>query len=158
MNRYMQEKWSWIEGTHGMRARLLDTLSDADLAFNPGGANMSLGALIREMGEVEYSYIQSLKTFTQDWSYHNTEAGLENSVAQLKAWDQALDDEMKAAVSDLSDEDLAKIISRGEGFSMPVEMQLDVYLQALLIFFGKVAIYLKAMNRPLPEDIQGCIW
>src|SRR5690349_5807488 len=117
MNRYMQEKWSWIEGTHVMRTRLLETLSDADLAFNPGGANMSLGALIREMGEVEYAYTQSLKTLTQDWSYHNTEEGLENSVAQLKAWNQTLDDEMKATVSDLSDEDLAKIISRGEGFS-----------------------------------------
>jgi uncharacterized damage-inducible protein DinB len=158
MNRYMQEKWSWIEGTHGMRARLLDTLSDTDLAFNPGGQNMSLGALCREMGEVEYSYIQSLKTLKQDWTYHNTEAGLESSVAQLKAWSQRLDDEMKATVSNLSDEDLTKIIQRGEGFSMPVETQLDVYLQALLIFFGKVSIYLKAMNRPLPEDIQACIW
>lgn len=37
---------------------------------------------------------------------------------------------------------------------MPVEMQLDVYLQALLIFFGKVAIYLKAMNNPLPKTVQ----
>ena len=36
MNRYMQEKWSWIEGTHEMCSQLLDTLSDADLAFNPG--------------------------------------------------------------------------------------------------------------------------
>jgi uncharacterized damage-inducible protein DinB len=160
MNRYMQEKWPWIEGTHGMRTRLLDTLSDADLAFNPGGENVTLGALCREMSEVEYSYIQSLKTFKQDWSYRNTEAGLASSVAQLKVWGQTLDDEMKATVSALSDEDLAKIIERGgEGgaFPAPVEMQLDIYLQALLIFFGKVAIYLKAMNRPLPEDIQGCI-
>jgi uncharacterized damage-inducible protein DinB len=157
MNRYMQEKWPWIEGTHGMRTRLLDTLSDADLAFNPGGENVTLGALCREMGEVEYSYIQSLKTFKQDWSYRNTKSGLASSVAQLNAWEQTLDDEMKATVSALADEDLAKIIERGENFSLPVEIQLDVYLQALLIFFGKVAIYLKAMNRPLPEDIQVCI-
>ena len=68
MNRYMLEKWPWIEGTHGMRSQLLDSLSDADLAFSPGGQNMTLGALCREMGEVEYSYIQSLKTFRQDWS------------------------------------------------------------------------------------------
>jgi hypothetical protein len=37
MNRYMQEKWPWIEGTHGMRSQLLDILSDADLAYSPGG-------------------------------------------------------------------------------------------------------------------------
>ncbi len=153
MNRYMQEKWPWIEGTHAMRSQLLDTLSDADLAFSPGGQNMTLGALLREMGEIEHSYIQSLKTFEQDWSYHNTEAELESSVARLKAWYQTLDDEMKAAVSALSNEDLTKTIDRG-GFSMPVELQLDVYLQALLIFLGKATIYFKAMKKPLPQQIQ----
>ena len=98
MNRYMQEKWPWIEGTHALRVPLLDTLSDTDLAFSPGGQNMTLGALCREMGEIEHSYEQSLKTFQQDWSYHNTEADLESSVARLKAWFQTLDDELKATV------------------------------------------------------------
>ena len=153
MNRYMQEKWPWIEGTHGMRSQLIDILSDADLSFSPGGQNITLGALLREMGETEYSYIQSLKTFKQDWSYHNTAAGLESSITRLKAWYQTLDEEMKATVSDLSDEDLTKTVDRG-GFNMPVDLQLDVYLQALLIFFGKATIYLKAMNKPLPQPIQ----
>ena len=150
MNRYMQEKWPWIEGTHGMRLQLLDSLSDADLAFNPGGQNMTLGALCREMGEIEHSYIQSLKTLQQDWSYRNTEAGLESSVTQLKAWYQTLDEEMKVTVSALSDEDLTKTVNRGGSFVMPMELQLDVYLQALLIFFGKATIFLKALNKTLP--------
>jgi len=153
MNRYMQEKWPWIEGTHGMRSQLLDTLNDAELAFSPGGQNMTLGALCREMGETEHSYVQSLKTFKQDFSYHNLEAGLDSNVARLKAWFQTLDDELKATVAALSDEDLTKTVDRG-GFTMPVELQLDVYLQALLIFFGKATIYLKAMNKPLPQQIQ----
>ena len=106
MNRYMQEKWPWIEGTHGMRTALLDTLNDADLVFSPGGQNMTLGALCREMGEVEHSYTESLKTFKQDWSYRNQEAGLDSSVARLKTWFQTLDDEMKAVVSALSDEEM----------------------------------------------------
>lgn len=153
MNRYMQEKWPWIEGTHGMRTQLMDILSDADLEFSPGGQNMTLGKLCREMGEIEHSYIQSLKTLKQDWSYHNTEAGLERDISRLKAWYQTLDDEMKAMVSALADEDLTKTVDRG-GFSLPVEMQLDVYLQALLIFFGKVTIYLKAMNKAAPQQIE----
>jgi len=153
MNSYMQEKWPWIEGTHAMRTQFLDTLSDADLAFSPGGQNMTLGALCREMGETEHSYMQSLKTFKQDWSYRNTEAGLESSVARLQAWFQTLDEEMKATVSALSDEDLKKTVDRG-GYAMPVDMQLDVYLQALLIFFGKATIYLKAMNKALPQQVQ----
>ena len=156
MNSYMQEKWPWIEGTHALRTQLLDTLSDADLAFSPGGQNMTLGALCREMGETEHSYTQSLKTFKQDWSYRNTEAGLESSVARLQAWFQTLDEVMKAAVSALSDEDLKKTVDRG-GYAMPVDMQLDVYLQALLIFFGKATIYLKAMNKALPQQVQDYI-
>lgn len=145
MNRYAQEKWSWIEGTHGMRLQLLDALNDENLLFNPGGANMTLGALCRESGDIEYAYIQSLKTFTQDWSYHNETPGIEGSVAQLKEWYQPLDDEMKALVAEFSDDDLTKTIDRG-GFAVPVDMQLDIYLQAQLIFFGKASIYCKMLN------------
>lgn len=157
MNRYMQEKWPWIEGTHGMRSQLIDSLSDADLAFSPGGQNMTLGALCREMGEIEHSYIQSLKTFQQDWTYRYPEAGLESSVAQLKAWYQTLDEEMKATVSALSDDDLTKTVVRGGDFVMPVDLQLDVYLQALLIFFGKATVFLRAMNKALPQNFQEVI-
>jgi DinB family protein len=154
MNHYMSEKWSWIEGSQQMRTQFLDILSDDDLAFNPGGRNMTLGALFRELGEIEFSYAQSLKTFQQDWSYRNEDVGLEKSVARLKEWFQKLDDELTAAASGLSDEDLKKTVYRGGGFAMPVDMQLDVYLQALLIFFGKATIYLKAMNKELPKQVR----
>jgi hypothetical protein len=157
MNRYMTEKWPWIEGTHQMRTQLLDILSDADLTFNPGGQNITLGALCRQLGEIEHAYTQSLKTFQQDWSFRNEESGLERSVARLKEWFQGLDKDLKAAASALTDEDLQKTIERG-GFAMPVDLQLDVYLQALLIFFGKATIYLKAMNKALPQQIQEYIW
>lgn len=145
MNRYAQEKWSWIEGTHGMRIQLLDALHDEQLSFNPGGENMTLGALCRESGDVEYAYIQSLKTFKQDWSYHNEASGIQSSVAQLKAWYQQMDEEMKNIVAEFTDDDLAKTVDRG-GYAAPVDMQLDIYLQALLIFFGKASVYCKALN------------
>ena len=74
MNRLMNEKWPWIEAAHGTRSQMLDILSDADLAFHSGGQNMTVGVLCRQMGETEHSYIQSLKTFKQEWSYRNTEA------------------------------------------------------------------------------------
>ena len=154
MNRFMREKWSWIEGAHAMRTGMLDALSDSDLAFNPGGQNMTLGALCREMAEIEYSYIQSLKTFKQEWSYRNTELGMDSHIAKLKAWYQALDNELTALMSAFSDEDLKKLVKRPDGNSMPVEFLLDVYLQALLIFFGKAIIYLKAMNKSLPEAVR----
>lgn len=154
MNRYMESKWSWIEGTHGMRTRLLALLSDDELGFSPGGQNMTLGELIRECGEIEYAYIQSLQTFTQSWDYRNEQPGLANSVDALQSWLDELDGEMKETVSAMTDVDLDKMIERAEGFSMPVELQLEVYLQALLIFFGKAMVYLRAMEKPIPDDFQ----
>ncbi|GAC1582499.1 MAG: hypothetical protein NVS4B1_20330 [Ktedonobacteraceae bacterium] len=153
MNKLMQEKWPWIEGSHSMRTQLLGLISDSDLTFSPGGQNIPLGVLCREMGDTEHAYIQSLKTFTQDWSYHNTEAGLESSVIQLKSWYQTLDEELQATVAAFSDGDATKTIDRG-GYPTPIGLQLDVYLQALLIFFGKMTIYLKAMNKALPKEVQ----
>ena len=153
MNRYVQEKWSWIEGTHVIRIELLGNLSDDDLRFTPGGANMTLGALFRESGDIEHAYVQSLKTMSQNWSYSNTETGIEQSVERLKTWLQTLDGEMTALVAAFSDDDLRKSIDRG-GFAVPVDMQLDIYLQALLIFLGKVTIFFRAMNRPLPQNVQ----
>jgi uncharacterized damage-inducible protein DinB len=156
MSQMMSEKWSWIEAAQGMRSQMLDILSDADLAFTPGGQNMTLGALCRQMGEIEHSYSQSLKTFKQDWSYRNTDADLASSIARLKAWFQTLDGEMEATIAALSDEDATKAVDRGDA-PATVEFQLDTYLQAVLIFLGKASIYLQAMNKPLPQSFQDYI-
>jgi hypothetical protein len=157
MNQYMENKWSWIEATDKMRGEILDTLTDNDLRFNPGGQNMTLGALFREMGEIQYSYNQSLKTFTQNFDYHNTEERLDTSRDKLKAWYKSLEAEMKSLVSAFSDDDLKKTIDRGVG-KIPVDMQLDVYLQAMLISFGKVSVFIKAMGKPLPDSVKDWIW
>jgi hypothetical protein len=157
MNSVMEQKWSWVEGSNQLRDELMNSLSDADLAFSPGGQNISLGALCREMGEVQHSYVQSFRTFSQDFDYRNTEPGLDGSVARLRAWYQALDADMMAVLSTMSEDDTQKMIDRGD-FQVPVSLQVDIYLQALLIFFGKVSVFLKAMNRPLPKQMAEWIW
>jgi hypothetical protein len=62
----------------------------------------------------------------------------------------------RTTVAAFGDDDLAKTIDRG-GFGWSVETQLEVYLQALLIFFGKITIYLKALGKPLPKEFQDYI-
>ena len=156
MNRSIQERWPWLEEAPEMRSQLLDILSNADLAFSPGGQNITLGALVRRMGDLEYSYIQSLKTGRRDLSYHNTEAGLESDITRLKAWFQALDNEMFETIYAFSVEDMTKRVDRG-GFPSTVEREVDHYGEALLIFFGRATIYLKAMNKPVPESIEHTI-
>lgn len=155
MNSIMKEYYHVFEMYQALRNQLMELLSDDDLAYTPGGDNPTLGALCKEMGEVEQAYIQSFQTFRQDFSYRNEEPGLDGSVAQLSAWFQTLDTELKAAIEALSEEDLlTRIIDRGEGFTLLPRIQLEIYKEALLIFYGKASVYLKAMGVPRPQQWQ----
>ncbi len=152
MNSYMESNWQWVEPTHGMRLTLLDMLTDADLSLTPGGSAMTLGALCRECGDVQHTYLESLKHFTQNFSWKHPDPAMETSLTKLREWYTAMDAEMKSVLSAMSEEELKKLIDRG-GFTVPVTLQMDIYLQALLIFFGKSTVYLRVMNKPIPQNI-----
>ena len=154
MNSIMAEYYPLFRLYQALRSQLMDLLTDDDLRFSPGGANPPLGALCQEIGEVERAYIDSFQTFRIDFSYRNPEPGLAESVGLLMAWYNALDAELEAAVGALSDEDIqARQIDRG-GWSLPPLIQLEVYKEALLIFYGKASVYLKAMGKPRPQQWQ----
>lgn len=155
MNSLMHEYYPTFELYQALRNQLMEILRDADLIFQLQGENPTLGALCREIGETETSYIQSFRTFTQDFSYRTGEMGLERSVDRLTDWYGDLDRELKSVIESLTDEDLQdRVIDRGGGFKLPVHIQLDVYKEALLIFYGKVSVYLKAMGRERPQQWQ----
>jgi len=140
-----------------LRAQLMEILSDEDLGYRVGGTNPSLGALCREIGEVEYSYIESLKTFRQDFAYRNADPRLESSVAALSSWYAELDRELRAAIESLSEDDIAnRTVDRRDfpDFKPMVRVQLDIYREALLIFATKVSVYLRAMGKGLPQQWQ----
>jgi uncharacterized damage-inducible protein DinB len=153
MNSIMREYYPMFQMYQDLRDQMMAILTDEDLAFRPGGENPALGALCREIGEVERAYIESFKTYTLDFSYRNAEAGLEGSVERLSAWFAALDRELKAVVEGLSDDDIqSRVIDRGGGFTLPPRIQLNIYQEALLIFYGKASVYLRAMGKTLPEQ------
>jgi hypothetical protein len=153
MNSIVRDQFDVLKMTVALRDQLLDVLSDSDLRCTLPGHNLSLGALCREMGEVQHAYIESYRTFTQDFSYRNPEPGLDTSVAKLKAWFQTLDIDLYAVLEGLSEEDIQhKAIERGGGFNPLPTVQLHVFREGLLIFYGKASIYLKAMEQPLPGD------
>jgi uncharacterized damage-inducible protein DinB len=158
MNSIVERYYPIFQEYQALRQQLMESLSDEDLGYQPGGENPTLGALCREMGEVEVAYIESFKTFQQDFSYRNEEPGLDTSVQRLAAWFQELDGELKAAIEALSEDDVQnKVIDRGGGFTLPPQIQLDVYREALLIFYGKVSVYLKAMGKPRTKQWQDWI-
>jgi len=138
-----------------LRNELVDMLRDDDLAFRPSPATFTLGELCREIGEIEHSYVDALKTFRQDFDRRNADPDVERSVAALSAWFADLDRSLLAAIEALTDDDVTnRRISRDdvdvEGFSPLAAQELDIYREALLIFYAKVSIYLRAMGKDLP--------
>ncbi|MDE2817266.1 MAG: hypothetical protein OXM03_08500 [Chloroflexota bacterium] len=151
MNSIITHYYPIFQTYQGLRDVLMETLGDEDLGYRLTAQNPTLGELCREIGEVEQAYIDSFKTFRLDFSYHNEQPGLESSVALLSAWYAGLDRELRAAIESLSEDDIRnRQIDRGH-FSLPPQIHLDVYKEALLIFYGKVSIYLRAMGKTLPQ-------
>ncbi len=138
-----------------IRKQMMPLLTDEDLLFSPGGSNPTLGELCRVMGEVQRSYIDSLKTFKQDWSYRHPDPSIEGSVARLTEWFDELDAELQSTIEGLSEEDVERPVDRG--WPMPARLQLEVYKEALLIFYGKASVYLKCLGKELTEQWRGWI-
>jgi hypothetical protein len=158
MNSIMQNYWPIFELYQAMRGQMLGLLSDDELLFTPGGANRPLGELFREIGETERSYIDSFKQFACDFKYRNPEPGLAESTAQLAAWYADLDAELKTVIEGLTEEQVqGQRVYRGANFEPPMQIQLSIYQEALLIFYGKASVYLKALNKPMPEQVRDWI-
>lgn len=143
-----------VIGCHMMRNGALERLSDADLQFSTGGVNPTLGELLKEMGDLQYSYIQSLKTHQHDWTYCHDDDELAHNLDRLKSWFVDLDGELEQLVDALTETDLEKQIDRTNGVIRTIEQQLEIYNQAWLIFLGKLVVYFKAMDKKLPSSIQ----
>jgi uncharacterized damage-inducible protein DinB len=155
MNRIVSEQYGLFRLYQRLRDELLATLSETDLAFTPGGSNSALGELCLEIGETERSYIDSFRTFSQNFDYRHADRSLAGSVAGLRAWYEQLDTELYAAVAALSDEEVAnRPIDRGHGFLVPADVQLHIYQEALIIFYGKVTVYLKLLGKTMSDQWQ----
>lgn len=157
MNSLMESTYPVFRMYLDLRKQLMEILEDSDLAFHPVGVGVSLGDLCRELGSVEVGYIDSFRTFKFGLASVALSGEGKDSVAELSAWFTDLDEELEAAVSSLTEGDLAdRQIDRG-GWSVSQAMQLEIYKEALLIFCGKVSVYLKAMGKDLPEQWQDWI-
>ncbi len=147
-----------LPGTHDLRDHLMDMLADQELAYKLPGDNPTLGELCEEMGHIQQAYIHSFKTFKQDWGYCDSQPEATNSVASLNAWYTKLDAELVEALSGLSEDDVhTKQIDRGHGFTPCPYVQFHVYREALLIFYAKASVYLKALEKQCTDQWTGWI-
>ncbi|NOK59866.1 MAG: hypothetical protein GFH27_549291n58 [Chloroflexi bacterium AL-W] len=147
MNSFAKDYMPIFQAVQSLRGQLMDCLTDEDLRYELPGNNPTLGVLCKEIGDIQSSYIQSLKTHTQNFTVHNETAGLAEGVTQLKTWFNELDNELHTLVTGFSEEDLGQMIDRGHAFVLPVVAQLHVYKEALLLFYGRASVYLKAIGK-----------
>ena len=142
-----------LHAAQSIRYDLLRTLTDSDLAYKLPGDNPTFGELCRQFGEIEHSYIQSFKTFKHDWLYGTAEPELATRVALLEAWYRTLDDEFETVVRGFSEEDLHhKQIDRGNGFTPSPFVQFQIYREALLMFYARASVYLKALQKTVNAE------
>jgi uncharacterized damage-inducible protein DinB len=155
MNTIMESYYPVFRLYQSLRDQMMDLLEDEDLAFRLGGSNPTLGTLCREIGEVQHCYIESFRTFEMDLAYNVDQPELEQSVEKLANWYLKLDEELEEAVSAIKQDEIdSRKINRGGDFIISPQKQLEVYQEALLIFYGKSAVYLKALGKELPEQWQ----
>ena len=147
-----------LPGTQELRDQLMDMISDHDLTYKLPGHNPTFGELCEEMGQIQQVYIHSFKTFQQDWGYRASQLEATNRVASLKAWYKKLDAELYEALNELSEDDVHnKQIDRGDELTVSPYVQFQVYREALLIFYAKASVYLKALEKHLTDQWKGWI-
>ena len=137
-----------IRGHHSMRDHLLTLVSDAELYYKLPGRNPTLGELLIELGDIQGVYTHSFETLTLDWAHRELPTPAAITIASLQAWFAAQDDAMKRALDRLSVDELRiDRIDRGNGFIASPFVQYEIYREAVYIFYGKMSVYLKALER-----------
>ncbi len=145
-----------LHETQAIRTELMNAVTDADLAYRLPGNNPTLGAICREMGQVEQAYIEGFRTLKHRFSYPAVDPALETSVAALKAWYEILDAELESVLQSYADRDIQSIMI-DRSWEVPFGTQFHIYREALLIFYAKATCYLRALGKPLPEQMHSWI-
>ncbi len=151
MNSLVTNEFGILHETEAIRNQMIDVLTDADLAYRFPNCP-SLGELCREMGETEQCYIDSYRTFTMKFVYGGSDPALATRVARLKDWYAQLDRDLDAAMAALS-EDQVQNGRIDREFPFPPRVQLHCYREALLIFYGRAVFYLRALGKPLSQQM-----
>lgn len=153
MSEFIQQQMPVLRQTQALREELLSILTDEDLAYQLPGDNPTLGALCVEMGQVQASYSESFRTFKQDFAFAPAPTDVDSSVEKLRAWYQTLDAELDAALNALTDDDVQnRVIERG--FPAPIGVQFHIYREGLLIFHAKASVYLRALRKTFPTQMN----
>jgi len=152
MNHFIKDEFP-LQQTQSLRYDLLNAVTDDDLAYKLPGDNPTLGQLCQELGNIEQTYIHSFKALIFDWKAATTDPTMATSRDRLIARYKALDEEFESVLRTFSDDDLQqKQIDRGEGFIVSADDQFRIFHEAVLMFYAKASVYMKALQKPVNDQ------
>ena len=153
----LESQFDVLEMTQERKYELLSVLNDSNLTYKLPGQNMTLGELCKEMGEVQQSYIEGFRTRKMDFEYKSSEAAYSTSVSAIIDWYRALDVELISALKALDGVGVEKETVQRPEFAPPILVNLHIFREGLLIFYGKASIYLRALEITPPPMFQAWI-
>ena len=110
--------------------------------------------MFRELGETQGAYIDSFSTFELGPPRPCDIPGVEHSLDRIRSWYVRRDEELYAALRTIPDEDVDRPVDRGNDNPLPVWIHLDVFREALIIFYRRFSVYLKAAGKHRPERFE----
>lgn len=154
-NSIVTEEFEVLHMTQAIRNQIMDLVDDADISYRLADKTPTLGELCRGIGEAQQSYIDGFRNFKMDYFiYRHPDPTIATSADRLRAWFAELDAEMDTVLAALPEADVqGRLIERGPDFSVPVRVNVHIYREALLIFYGRATLYLKALGKTLPEQV-----
>ena len=141
----------WFDAYQDLKHQMIDVLSDADLSHVIAGSP-SLGALCREHGEIEQSYLDSFRTYELRFDYKHSDPDIAGSTEALSGWYTKLDEEFKAVLEAVTEEDVETATIDRQGWSVSIPENLGIYKEAVVIFAAKAWVHLLAMGKTLPKQ------
>jgi len=156
MQEQLKEAFGILKQTIPMRDDIIDMLDDADLEYSLEG-NPTIGELLRRMGDIQHSYINSFETFKQNFSDFSDDDSLAKSTDKLKTMFSELDEKLENALEAITDEQFkSQLIDRG--FPMSIGAQLHTFREGILTEVSKLSVYLRTMGKELPQQVKDWIW
>lgn len=153
MNTLYQQQMPLTKQYMMIRDEIIAVVNDDDLRFSPGGSNPPLGEVLRELHNVYEGYATSFESreFSVDY---DASPGLAEEVSALKARSIELDRLLEEKIAALSEADLQNTVKRGPDVEIAIPRQLSALRETMVVYYAKLSVYLKAMNKTLPQILQ----
>ena len=154
MNEIERDHFRVLDETHDVRNEGVGALVNEHLALKLPGDNPALGGLIGELYAMELAYSESFSTFETDFS--GIGGVIFEDASDMSERFGRADEELKANISSLSDAQIHAQVDRG-GWSLPVIVNFHIYREGVLIYLGKIDVYLRAFGLARGDKWSGWI-